>query len=119
MFRKGYTTYLSLAFSDKIRCLLIFMNIIFHCFFGIIATIFFIWRYFQTRYSYHLLLSVWIMSTFLIYINQSLLYSTILFVIEILFFISYIVLFIKSGPQRKRHEDFCEQLRKQLHKQEE
>lgn len=91
------------------------MNIVFHCFFGILATAFFIWRYVQVREPYQLLLTIWIPSTFLTYVSENHIYTVCLSIAQLILFDAFLFLFLRSRKRREEQQRQRETLRKRLH----
>lgn len=90
------------------------MNLWFHVLFGVLAVLFFIWRYKNTRKSYALCFAIWAASSFLIYVSSNRIYQVCLGVLElILCAVSLIALYrdkhkrAKSAPEEQDHK--CEE----------
>lgn len=91
------------------------MNIVFHCFFGILATAFFLWRYIRVREPYQLLLTIWIPSTFLTYVSENHIYTVCLSIAQLILFVAFLFLFLRSRKRREEQQRQRETLRKRLH----
>lgn len=94
------------------------MNSMFHCVVGILTAVFFIWRYAETKYTYHLILTIWISSTFLVYISNNRTYSTVLGVSQLILLFLFLFFLRTSKKQRAQVEAFRQTQKERLEQME-
>lgn len=85
-----------------------------HILLGLVISGFFLWRFSQTRYSYQLVLAIWLLTTFGTYLSRERAYVLFLTGIQLIFFVLFLITWLLCRKRRRAEEDYCSKLREQI-----